>query len=104
WDALSGQFNVKPLLALNTGCQMGGWSTREIASPEAFKGLRYRMPGLGAEVLRRMGAIVLKIPGGELVTDAQVRRHRRQRMGRPLARHGLGPAHGRPLLLLSRLP
>src|SRR5262249_18915032 len=52
WDALSGQFNVKPLLALNTGCQMGGWSTREIASPEAFKGLRYRMPGLGAEVLR----------------------------------------------------
>src|SRR6266446_7786948 len=29
WDALSGQFNVKPLLCLNTGCQMGGWSTRD---------------------------------------------------------------------------
>jgi len=67
WDALSGQFNVKPLLALNTGCQMGGWSTREIASPDAFKGLRYRMPGLGAEVLRRMGANVVTIPGGEIV-------------------------------------
>ena len=67
WDTLSGQFNVKPLLALNTGCQMGGWSTREIASPAAFKGLRYRMPGLGAEVLRRMGAIVVTTPGGEIV-------------------------------------
>ena len=37
---------------------MGGWFTREVTSPEGFKGLRYRMAGPGAEVLRRMGAIV----------------------------------------------
>ncbi len=67
WDALSGQFNVKPLLCLNTGTQMGGWFTREITSPEGFKGLRYRMPGLGAEVLRRLGAIAVTLPGGEIV-------------------------------------
>jgi TRAP-type mannitol/chloroaromatic compound transport system substrate-binding protein len=67
WDALSGQFNIKPLLCLNTGTQMGGWFTHEITSPEDFKGLRYRMPGLGAEVLRRLGAIVLLLPGGEIV-------------------------------------
>jgi TRAP-type mannitol/chloroaromatic compound transport system substrate-binding protein len=67
WDALSGQFNVKPLLCLNTGTQMGGWFTHEIASPEGFRGLRYRMPGLGAEVLRRMGAIVVTLPGSEIV-------------------------------------
>ena len=67
WDALSGQFNIKPLLCLNTGTQMGGWFTREITSPEEFKGLRYRMPGLGAEVLRRLGAIVVTLPGGEIV-------------------------------------
>ena len=67
WDALSGQFNVKALLCLNTGTQMGGWFTREITSPEGFKGLRYRMPGLGAEVLRRLGAIVVTLPGGEIV-------------------------------------
>jgi TRAP-type mannitol/chloroaromatic compound transport system substrate-binding protein len=67
WDALSGQFNVKPLLCLNTGTQMGGWFTREITSPEGFKGLRYRMPGLGAEVLRRLGAIVVTLPGGEIM-------------------------------------
>jgi TRAP-type mannitol/chloroaromatic compound transport system substrate-binding protein len=67
WDALSGQFNIKPLLCLNTGTQMGGWFTREITSPEGFKGLRYRMPGSGAEVLRRLGAIVVTLPGTEIV-------------------------------------
>jgi TRAP-type mannitol/chloroaromatic compound transport system substrate-binding protein len=66
WDALSGQFNIKALLCSNTGCQMGGWFTREITSPEGFKGLRYRMPPPGAEVLRRMGAIVVLLPAGEI--------------------------------------
>ena len=67
WDALSGQFNIKPLLCLNTGCQMGGWFTREITSPESFRGLRYRMGGRGAEVLRRLGAIVVTLPGSEIM-------------------------------------
>ena len=67
WDALSGQFNVKSLLCGNTGTQMGGWFIREVTSPQEFKGLRYRMPGLGAEVLRRLGAIVVTLPGSEIV-------------------------------------
>jgi TRAP-type mannitol/chloroaromatic compound transport system substrate-binding protein len=68
WDTLSGQFNIKPLLCCNTGTQMGGWFAREVSSPEAFKGLRYRMPGLGGEVLRRLGAIVVNVSGGEIVS------------------------------------
>jgi TRAP-type mannitol/chloroaromatic compound transport system substrate-binding protein len=67
WDALSGQFNIKPFLCCNTGSQMGGWCSREIPSPEAFRGLRYRMPGLGGDVLRRIGAIVVNVPGNEIV-------------------------------------
>jgi TRAP-type mannitol/chloroaromatic compound transport system substrate-binding protein len=67
WDALSSQFNIKALLGCSTGCQMGGWFTREIASPEEFKGLRYRMAGPGAEVLRRLGAVVVTLPGGEIM-------------------------------------
>jgi len=67
WDELSAQFNLKALLCLNTGTQMGGWFLNEIASPDAFKGLRYRMPGLGAEVLRRLGAIAVTLPGSEIV-------------------------------------
>src|SRR5436309_14011557 len=66
WDALSAKFNIKPFLCCNTGTQMGGWFTREVPSPEAFRGLRYRMPGLGGEVLRRLGAIVVNVPGGEI--------------------------------------
>jgi TRAP-type mannitol/chloroaromatic compound transport system substrate-binding protein len=68
WDALSGQYNIKPLLCCNTGTQMGGWSNREIPSPEGLKGLRYRMPGLGGEVLRRLGALVVNVPGSEIVS------------------------------------
>ena len=67
WDALSGQFNVKSLPCGNTGCQMGGWFTREATSPEGFKGLRYRMAGPGAEVLRQLGAIVVTLPPGEII-------------------------------------
>jgi TRAP-type mannitol/chloroaromatic compound transport system substrate-binding protein len=66
WDELSGQFNIKPLACLSTGCQMGGWFNNEIASLEEFKGLRYRMAGPGAEVLRRLGAIVVVLPGSEI--------------------------------------
>jgi TRAP-type mannitol/chloroaromatic compound transport system substrate-binding protein len=67
WDALSSRFNVKPLLCTSTGCQMGGWFVREVNSPEDFKGIRYRMPGLGGEVLRRLGAIVVTLPVGEIM-------------------------------------
>jgi TRAP-type mannitol/chloroaromatic compound transport system substrate-binding protein len=67
WDALSGQFNIKPFLASSTGAQMGGWFNNEITSPDEFRGLRYRMPGLGGEVLRRLGAIVVNLPASEIV-------------------------------------
>jgi TRAP-type mannitol/chloroaromatic compound transport system substrate-binding protein len=67
WDALSGQFNIKPLFCAGLGTQMGGWFNREMTSLEAFKGLRYRLPGLGAEVLRRVGAVVVTLPGSEIV-------------------------------------
>jgi len=66
WDELGGQFNIKPLHILSTGTQMGGWFNHEITSLERFKGLRYRMPGLGAEILRRLGATVVNLPGGEI--------------------------------------
>ena len=68
WDAVDAQFNIKPLMALNTGVQMGGWFNKEINGPEDFKGLRYRMPELGAEVLRRLGATVVTVPPGQIVS------------------------------------
>ena len=67
WDEVDAQFNIKPLMALNTGVQMGGWFNKEINRPEDYRGLRYRMAGPGAEVLRRMGATVVIVPGGDIV-------------------------------------
>jgi TRAP-type mannitol/chloroaromatic compound transport system substrate-binding protein len=66
WDEVDAQFNIKPLMARNTGTQVGGWYNKPINRPEDYKGLRYRMPGLGAEVLRRMGATVVNIPSGDI--------------------------------------
>jgi TRAP-type mannitol/chloroaromatic compound transport system substrate-binding protein len=67
WDELSASFGVKALASTNTGVQMGGWFTKEVQGPESYKGLRYRMPGLGGEVLRRLGAVVVALPGGEII-------------------------------------
>jgi TRAP-type mannitol/chloroaromatic compound transport system substrate-binding protein len=67
WDELSANYNIKPLLSGNTGAQMGGWFTKEVTGPESYAGLKYRMPGLGGEVLRRLGAVVVTLGGGEIV-------------------------------------
>jgi TRAP-type mannitol/chloroaromatic compound transport system substrate-binding protein len=67
WDELSAGFGLKPFLCGNTGPQMGGWFTKEISGIDSYKGLRYRMPGLGGEVLRRLGAVVVNLPGGEII-------------------------------------
>jgi TRAP-type mannitol/chloroaromatic compound transport system substrate-binding protein len=40
WDELGGGFNIKGLLATNTGVQMGGWFTKEVKGPESYVGLR----------------------------------------------------------------
>jgi TRAP-type mannitol/chloroaromatic compound transport system substrate-binding protein len=69
WDELSAQYDVKSLLASNTGVQMGGWFNKEVTSVESYKGLRYRMPGLGGKVLSRLGAVVINVPGGKIVSS-----------------------------------
>jgi TRAP-type mannitol/chloroaromatic compound transport system substrate-binding protein len=71
WDTLAAEFDIKPLLSSSTGAQMGGWFVNEIASVEAFRGLRYRMAGPGAEVYRRLGATVVLVPGADIVQALQ---------------------------------
>lgn len=71
WDELGAQFNVKAMAAGNTGVQMGGWFRSEVNSVEDFNGLKFRMPGLGGEVLRKLGAAVQSLPGGEIFPALQ---------------------------------
>ena len=71
WDDLYANFNLKPFPCGNTGAQMGGWFNRPIKDFKSFKGLKIRMPGLGGEVLRRAGATVVSLPGGEIFQALQ---------------------------------
>ncbi|MEM9853659.1 MAG: twin-arginine translocation signal domain-containing protein [Pseudomonadota bacterium] len=65
-DELGSIFGLKHLLAGNSGSQSGGWFRKEINSAEDLAGLRFRMPGLGGQVLGKLGVSVQNIPGGEL--------------------------------------
>ena len=71
WDELGAEFNVKHLPCGNTGVQWGGWFNKEINSLDDIKGLKMRMPGLGGEVLRRIGASAIALPGGEIFPALQ---------------------------------
>ena len=71
WDELSADFNIKPFQAGNTGHQTGGWFKREMNSLEDFKGLNMRMPGLGGEVIRRLGGAAVRLSGGEIYQSLQ---------------------------------
>lgn len=48
--------DVIPFPAGNTGSQLGGWFRREIHTVQDINGLRIRVSGMAAEVLRRLGA------------------------------------------------
>ena len=46
WEELYAPFDLLPISAGNTGCQMGGWFNREINNINDLKGLKMRMPCL----------------------------------------------------------
>ncbi len=71
WDELGLRFGMKHFAAGNTGVQMGGWFKREVKSLADMRGLKIRMPGLGGEVMRRVGAAAVSLPGGELFQALQ---------------------------------
>ena len=60
-----------PFAAGNTGHQLAGWYKKEINNLEDMRGLKIRMPGLGGEVLRRIGASAVALSGGEIYQALQ---------------------------------
>ncbi len=66
WDKLSGEYGIKGLMCGNTGVQMGGWFRKEINSADDLKGLKMRMPGLGGDVLAKLGGSPVSLPGTQI--------------------------------------
>jgi TRAP-type mannitol/chloroaromatic compound transport system substrate-binding protein len=66
WDETAAGFGLKCLPCGNTGVQMGGWFRKEINSVDDLKGLKMRMPGLGGDVLAKLGASPVSLPGGQI--------------------------------------
>lgn len=66
WDELGDGFGLKCLPCGATGTQMGGWFNKEIESADDLKGLKMRIPGLGGDVMSKLGASPVSLPGGQI--------------------------------------
>ena len=66
WDELQDQFGLYGMPAGNTGTQAGGWFNKEIESADDLKGLKMRIPGQGGQVMSKLGASTVSLPGGQI--------------------------------------
>ncbi|MCU0534280.1 MAG: TRAP transporter substrate-binding protein [Hydrococcus sp. Prado102] len=65
------KFGLIQFPAGNTGVQMGGWFRKEISTIQDLQGLKMRIPGLGGQVMGKLGVTVQNIPGSELFQALQ---------------------------------
>ncbi|MGH2543432.1 MAG: TRAP transporter substrate-binding protein, partial [Ardenticatenaceae bacterium] len=65
------KYNVIQFPAGNTGVQMGGWFRKEINTVADLQGLKMRIPGLGGQVMTKLGVTVQVLPGGEIFQALQ---------------------------------
>jgi len=59
-------YNILNFPGGNTGVQMGGWFRKEIKTLADLKGLKMRIPGVGGQILARLGAVPQTLAGGDI--------------------------------------
>jgi len=64
-------YNVINFPGGNTGTQMGGWFRRTIKSAADLKGLKMRIPGLGGQVMARLGVVPQTIAAGDIYSSLE---------------------------------
>jgi len=64
--ALYAKYNVVQFPGGNTGTQMGGWFRKEIKSLADLKGLKMRIPGIGGQIMARLGVVPQTLPGSDV--------------------------------------
>jgi TRAP-type mannitol/chloroaromatic compound transport system substrate-binding protein len=70
-DLYARKFSVIQFPAGNMGTQMGGWFRKEISKVSDLQGLKMRIPGLGGQVMGKLGVTVRTIAGGEIFQALQ---------------------------------
>jgi TRAP-type mannitol/chloroaromatic compound transport system substrate-binding protein len=59
-------YNVVNFPGGNTGTQMGGWFRKQIQGLADLKGIKMRIPGLGGEIMAKLGVIPQNLAGGDI--------------------------------------
>lgn len=65
------EYGVIAFPAGATGCQMGGWFSKEINTVADLQGLKMRIPGIAGTVLNNLGGEQVTVAGGEILTSIQ---------------------------------
>jgi TRAP-type mannitol/chloroaromatic compound transport system substrate-binding protein len=60
------EYNVISFLAGNTGAQMGGFFRKELRTPADLQGLKFRIAGMGGQIMARLGATTQQLALGEV--------------------------------------
>ena len=60
------RFNATSFACGNSGTQMGGFFRKELNTVEDLKGLKFRIGGLGGQVLAKLGVVPQQIAGGDV--------------------------------------
>lgn len=71
WDELNDQFGILSIPAGQTANQSFGWFRNPVESVDDFQELKIRMPGLGGEMVQKLGATSVLLPGGEIFAALQ---------------------------------
>jgi TRAP-type mannitol/chloroaromatic compound transport system substrate-binding protein len=65
-NAVYEDFGIVSFPAVSTGGQMGGWFRRPVETLSDLGGLRMRIPGIGGEIMARLGVTVQVLAGGDI--------------------------------------
>jgi TRAP-type mannitol/chloroaromatic compound transport system substrate-binding protein len=60
------KFNTISVVCGNSGTQMGGWFRNEIKGLDDLKGLKFRIGGIGGQVLAKLGVVPQQIAAGDI--------------------------------------
>lgn len=65
-NAIYADFGIISFPANSTGGQMGGWFREPVNSLSELSGLRFRIPGIGGEIMARLGVTVQALGAAEI--------------------------------------